>query len=168
MKFSASPIDRASTYLCAIALAEGFAITHEDSAKIYECTYVPFSVDVDECLSRSIFRYNAPVPDLRKAIYQLQYSCRHITLEADAQSNGTFGLVDDELDLEWGELPNWPLVVKHNSQEGCSEDPSPDQEQKILDLRPLARVAEALSVTDSYVRRRPWAVLEVSYFLIQC
>jgi hypothetical protein len=156
LEFKVCDIELATSYLQAIALAEGHSVSHSTARRIYdkEAVYYPIPGDVPD-------QPMPPLPsqgplfssDLKRAINQLQFYCvAGITIPP---------LHDNSLD-RLGDWANEPAVIAGQIKEVkprySLKTPIHEDLEQLLQL---SEFADSISFGDAYVDRRLKSTLEV-------
>lgn len=156
LSFEPAGAELATSYLQAIALAEGNPISREFAHEMYtkEGVYWPIAPDVpDQPMLPNLKQGELITPDLKRAINQLQFHCiagRPIP-PMDDRSLGSLG--------DWGEEPAvMPDLVDEDDPKYYRKTPPHQDLEQIFQI---SEFIDAISFSDAYVDRRLRSTLEV-------
>lgn len=152
----------ATSYLQAIAFAEGHQIPRSFARRIYmeDGIYRPLEVDIPDqpihpCASQDM----ALVPDLKRAINQLQI-----------QLTGTQNIIEATPDTSLGGLGNWieepAAMPEQRDEEPLRKFRGKTSNRELETMLGLNSLLDAVSFSDAFIDRRSNAAIEVRVVLV--
>jgi hypothetical protein len=150
LTFTPVPVPLATSYIHAVALAEGHLISHEDARKLYEETFELNPSDLPDTPMHPLSQ-DLPVPDLRRSLNQLQLRCHAVP-----------STPSDHLEDAAQVAPR----SRTQDEDGAAGEPSPPATEQLRLLRLLQCCTDSLSFADSWLSRRPGDTVEASISLL--